>query len=239
MNDQFVNTRGQSIPVAKSFMTGVFGWMFIALAISAVTAWLVATTPSFLQLLYHTSAQGGGMTILGWIVMLAPLGFVFAISSGMKRFSASTMAILFVVFSVLMGASLSWVLLLYTSASIVKTFLITSGMFGVMAFVGYTTKTDLTKFGSIMFMGLIGIIIASLVNFFLHSSGLDYIISFLGVLIFTGLTAYDMQMLKRVGMQAVEGDETTRKMIIFGALSLYLDFINLFLLLLRFFGDRR
>lgn len=239
MNDQFINTREQSIPVVKSFLTGVFGWMFIALAISAVTSWLVATTPSFLQLLYHTSAQGGGMTILGWIVTLAPLGFVLAMGAGINRFSASTLAMLFVVFSILMGASLSWILLVYTSASIVTTFLITSGMFGFMAVVGYTTKTDLTKFGSIMFMGLIGIIIASVVNFFLHSSGMDYIISFLGVLIFTGLTAYDMQKLKRIGMQAVEGAESTRKMIIFGALSLYLDFINLFLFLLRFFGDRR
>ncbi|MBN2615996.1 MAG: Bax inhibitor-1/YccA family protein [Bacteroidales bacterium] len=236
MNDQFVNTRGQSITIAKSFMTGIFGWMFIALAISAVTAWLFATTPSLFSLLYSPK---GGMNILGFIVMLAPLGFVLAISAGMRRFSASTLALLFVVFSVLMGASLSWVLLYYTSASIVKTFFISAGMFGFMAVVGYTTKTDLTKFGSIMIMGVVGLIIASLVNVFMHSSGLDYIISFLGVLIFTGLTAYDMQMLKRVGMQAVEGDETTRKMIIFGALSLYLDFINLFLFLLRFFGDRR
>ena len=236
MNDQFVNTRGQSIPIARSFMTGIFGWMFIALAISAVTAWLFATTPSLYSLLY--SAQGG-MNVMGFIVMLAPLGFVLAISAGMRRFSASTLALLFVVFSVLMGASLSWVLLYYTSASIVKTFFISAGMFGFMAVVGYTTKTDLTKFGSLMIMGVVGLIIASLVNVFMHSSGLDYIISFLGVLIFTGLTAYDMQKLKRVGMQAVEGDETTRKMIIFGALSLYLDFINLFLFLLRFFGDRR
>lgn len=236
MNDQFVNTKSQSIPVAKSFMTGIFGWMFIALAISAVTAWLFATTPSLHSLLY--SAQGG-MNILGFIVMLAPLGFVLAISAGMRRFSASTLALLFVVFSVLMGASLSWVLLFYTSASIVKTFFISSAMFGFMAVVGYTTKTDLTRFGNIMLMGVFGLIIASLVNVFMRSAGFDYLISFLGVLIFTGLTAYDMQRLKRIGMQVVEGEETTRKMMIFGALSLYLDFINLFLFLLRFFGNRR
>jgi FtsH-binding integral membrane protein len=148
------------------------------------------------------------------------------------------MVMIFVLFSVLLGASLSSIFLIYTSASIMKTFLITSAMFGTMAVVGYTTKTDLTKFGSIMFMGLIGIIIASVVNMFMRSGTMDYIISFIGVLIFTGLTAYDVQKLKRIGSKIGLEDEGARKITIMGALTLYLDFINLFLFLLRFFGNR-
>ena len=153
--------------------------------------------------------------------------------------SASTMALLYVVFSILMGMSLSFVFLAYTSASIATTFLVTAGMFGFMAILGYTTKTDLTKFGSIMIMGVVGLFIAMLVNMFMHSNGMNYIISFIGVLIFTGLTAYDVQKLKRIGAGMVEGAEGTRKMTIMGALTLYLDFINLFLFLLRFFGNRQ
>jgi hypothetical protein len=156
-----------------------------------------------------------------------------------NRMASTTMALLFVLFSVLMGMSLSFVLLAYTGASIAKTFVIAAGMFGFMAVMGYTTKTDLTRFGNIMIMGVVGLFIAMIVNMFMHSSGMDYIISFLGVLIFTGLTAYDVQKLKRIGAGMVEGVEDTRKMTIMGALSLYLDFINLFLFLLRFFGDRR
>jgi len=173
--------------------------------------------------------------------MFAPLILVLVMSGGANRMSASSLLLIFILFSVLMGASLSFILLAYTGASIAKTFVITSGMFGVMAVVGYTTKTDLTKFGSIMFMGLIGIIIASLVNMFMHSGTMDYIISFLGVLIFTGLTAYDVQKIKRIGAQ-VDGystNDNVRKLMLFGALSLYLDFINLFLFLLRFFGNRK
>ncbi|UBM62537.1 Bax inhibitor-1/YccA family protein [Candidatus Sulfidibacterium hydrothermale] len=225
-----------AVPVAKTYLSGVFGWMFLAMSITAVTSWWFASTPQLLRLLYNPQA---GMTILGWIVLLSPIGFVLWMSAGFRRMSAPTLAILFVVYSVLMGMSLSFILLAYTGASIATTFMITAGMFGVMAITGYTTKTDLTKFGSIMFMGLIGIIIAMLVNMFMHSSGLDYIISFLGVLIFTGLTAYDVQKLKRIGAGMVEGAENTRKMTIMGALTLYLDFINLFLFLLRFFGNRR
>lgn len=239
-NNQYgnVSQRTETLPVARTFVAGVFTWMFVALGITALTAWWFASTPALLQLLINPE---GGMTITGWVVMLAPLILVFVMSGGANRMSAATMLLLFVLFSVLMGASLSFILLVFTGASIAKTFIITSGMFGVMAIVGYTTKTDLTKFGSIMFMGLIGIIIASLVNMFMHSGSLDYIISFLGVLIFTGLTAYDVQKIKRIGAQ-VDGyssDDNVRKMTLFGALSLYLDFINLFLFLLRFFGNRK
>ncbi|RLD40538.1 MAG: BAX inhibitor (BI)-1/YccA family protein [Bacteroidetes bacterium] len=237
INKQFDSTvSSQTIPMAKTYLSGVFMWMFLALGITAATAWLFATTPSLMGMLI---TETGSMSITGWIVMLAPLGLVLWLSAGINRMAASTMVLVFIAFSVLMGASLSFIFLAYTGASIAKTFVITSGMFGTMAVVGYTTKTDLTKFGSLMMMGLVGIIIASVVNMFMQSSTMDYIISFIGVLVFTGLTAYDVQKLKRIGSQVTEGSESARKMTIMGALTLYLDFINLFLFLLRIFGNRK
>ncbi|RLD69973.1 MAG: BAX inhibitor (BI)-1/YccA family protein [Bacteroidetes bacterium] len=233
----YVEEGKETYPLATTFMSGVFLWMFLALAMSAATAWLFASNTELMSMLYNM--ETGGMSLFGWIVMLAPLGLVIWMSAGFRRMSASTMVLVFILFAVLLGASLSSIFLLYTSASIAKTFLITAGMFGTMAVVGYTTKTDLTKFGSLMFMGLIGIIIASVVNMFLRSGTMDYIISFIGVLVFTGLTAYDVQKLKRIGSQVTAGSEAARKVTIMGALTLYLDFINLFLFLLRFFGNRK
>lgn len=217
----------------RTFIAGVFTWMFLALALTALTAWGFVESGMVKSLFSE-----GKLNILGWIVMLSPLGFVIALSAGFQRFSASTMALLFVLYSVIMGVSLSFILLAYTGSSIALTFVSTSVMFGVMAVAGYTTKTDLTKIGSILVMGLVGIIIASIVNIFLGSSQLDFIISILGVIIFTGLTAWDVQKIKRIGEQAFEG-EMTKKLTIMGALTLYLDFINLFLFLLRFMGDRK
>jgi uncharacterized protein len=233
----YVEEQQQTIPLAKTFLSGVFMWMFLAMGITAATAYLFASTESLVSLMYNS--ETGGMSIMGWVIMLAPLGLVIWMSAGFQRMSASTMVLVFVLYSLLMGASLSFIFLAFTGASIAKTFVITAGMFGVMAVVGYTTKTDLSKFGSIMFMGLIGIIIASVVNMFMRSPMMDYIISFIGVLVFTGLTAYDVQKLKRIGAGVAEGSESARKMTIMGALTLYLDFINLFLFLLRFFGNRR
>jgi len=237
LGNNIAGNKTTEVPVvAKTYLAGVFGWMFLALGITATTSWLFASSPQLLSLLYDPK---GGMNLLGWIILLAPIGFVILISARFNKMSASTMALLYVVFSILMGMSLSFVFLAYTSASIATTFLVTAGMFGFMAILGYTTKTDLTKFGSIMIMGVVGLFIAMLVNVFMKSNGLDYIISFIGVLIFTGLTAYDVQKLKRIGAGMVEGAEGTRKMTIMGALSLYLDFINLFLFLLRFLGNRQ
>lgn len=228
----------QDITVAKSFMTQVFGWMALAMVITAVTAFMFAGSESLMRSLINV--ETGGMTGLGWVVTLAPIGFVLLMSFGFQRLSPATLTLLFVAFSVLMGMSLSFILLIYTAASVYKTFAVAAGMFGLMAVMGYTTKTDLTKFGSIMMMGLFGILIAMLINFFLQSPMMDYIISLLGVLIFTGLTAYDVQRLKRIGAGSGEyGSENTRKLSILGALTLYLDFINLFLFLLRFLGDRK
>lgn len=228
----------QALPLARSFMSGVFVWMTLAMVVTAITAYVFASSESLIGSLVNM--QTGGLSMLGWIVTLAPLGFVLLMSLGFQRLSAPVMALLFITFSVLMGMSLSFILLIYTAASVYKTFAVAAGMFGIMAVMGYTTKTDLTRFGSIMIMGLVGIMIAMVVNFFLKSAAMDYVISVLGVLIFTGLTAYDVQKLKRIGMGiGVEGDAVVRKVSILGALTLYLDFINLFLFLLRFLGDRR
>lgn len=224
-----------SLTLSKTFLTNVFGWMFLGLLATAGTAWIFADNDALMALLVTET----GMTTLGWIIMFAPFGFVLLMSFGYQKLSSSAMVILFVVYSTLMGMSLSFIFLVYELGSIALTFLITAGMFGAMALLGYTTKTDLTKFGSIMLMGLIGIIIASVVNMFLGSSTLDYVISFLGVLIFTGLTAYDVQKLKRIGSSVEGASEAGRKLTIMGALTLYLDFINLFLFLLRFLGNRR
>jgi len=223
--------------MVKNFMSNVFSWMGIAMAITALTAYFFANDASMMQLLVNY--ETGSMTIMGWIVMLAPLGLVIWISRGFQRMSYGTLVIVFGVFSILMGMSLSFILLNYTGASVAQTFFTTMLMFGVMAVVGYTTKTDLTKFGAILFMALIGIIIASLINMFMHSGTMDYIISFIGVLIFTGLIAYDVQKLKRIGSGIMYQNQDANKLAIMGALSVYLDFINLFLFLLRFMGDRR
>ena len=238
-NRNYAHTRpeAQEGSLAKNFIANVFSWMFGALAITAVTAYLFASNLSLISALINP--ETGGMTTLGWVVMLAPLGFVLLMGFGYQRLSASTLTLLFIAYSILMGMSLSFILLIYTGASIATTFAVTAGMFGLMAITGYTTKLDLTRFGSIMFMGLIGIILASIVNIFMRSEAFDYIISFIGVLVFTGLTAYDVQKLKRIGSGVEMGTESAQKLTIMGALNLYLDFINLFLFLLRFLGDRR
>ncbi|RYE22301.1 MAG: Bax inhibitor-1/YccA family protein [Sphingobacteriales bacterium] len=227
-------------PVAKTFMANVFLWMFAALGISTFFAYLFASTPSLLQ--YLINATGTGLSIFGWVVMLSPLAFVLLLSRGIERFSFPVLISLYIVFASLMGMSLSFVLLVYTAGSVVGCFAAASVMFGIMAVMGYTTDKDLTGFGRIMTMGLIGIIVASLINFFMKSSQLEYIVSFVGVLVFTGLTAYDVQKLKRIG-EGMEYDgagmDSVRKRSILGAMSLYLDFINLFLMLLRLFGGRR
>lgn len=225
----------QAADTTRTFLSGVFTWMFLALTVTAITAWVFATNESLLSLLINSN----GFTILGYIILFAPLGFVLIMGLGFQRLSVTAVTLLFTIYSVLMGMSLSFIFLIYSLGSIATTFAIAAGMFGIMAIAGYTTKTDLTKFGSIMFMGLIGIIIASIVNFFLKSSQFDYIISFIGVLVFTGLTAWDVQKLKRIGEGTIYGHENTKKLMIMGALTLYLDFINLFLFLLRFLGNKK
>ena len=224
----------------KNFMANVFAYMFMALGISALFAYLFSTNLYLLAYLMNPAQTG--LNALGYVVMLAPIGFVLLMSFGYSRLSATALIILFVIYSAITGISFSFILLNFTSGTVLACFLSASAMFGIMAFMGYTTKQDLTRFGRIMIMGLIGIIVASLINFFMRSPTMDYLISFIGVMIFTGLTAYDVQKLKNIGagMQYADVPATdVKKASILGALNLYLDFINLFLFLLRLFGGRR
>jgi FtsH-binding integral membrane protein len=225
---------------SKTFIASVFLWMFAALALSAFFAYLFAANESLL--VYLISETGKGLSILGWVVMLAPLGFVMLMSFGFHKLSSSVMISLLLIYSAINGISFSFILLAYTASSVIGCFLSAAAMFGIMAFMGYTTDKDLTGFGRLMTMGLIGMLVTMLINFFLRSSGLDYIISIIGVMIFTGLTAFHVQKLKRIG-EGTEyegvGADNTRKMAVLGALTLYLDFINIFLFLLRLFGGRR
>jgi len=232
--------------VAKKFFANVFLWMFIALGLSTLSAYFMANTPGYMEYLVRFDETGArvGTTTLGYVVMFAPLGLVMLMSAGLSRLSYTTLLGVFVLYSILTGVSLSFILLVYTSASIVSCFAAAAGIFGIMAFLGYTTNTDLTKFGSILMVGVIGLVIASVVNMFLQSSQFDYVLSFFGVAIFTALTAYDVQKLKLIGQGIEEnGDQVAatdaKKLAIMGALSLYLDFLNIFLYLLRIFGNRR
>jgi len=222
---------------SRKFLANVFLWMFVALGISALCAYIFANTPSFLQLLVDANTRQ--LTGFAYIVMFAPLAFVLLISFGLNRISYPVLSLLFIAYAAVTGISFSFILMAFTAASILSVFLTTSIVFGIMAIAGYTTKQDLTKFGSILMMFLVGIIVASLVNMFLHSSGLDMLISYIGVAVFVGLTAYDVQKLKNIGAGLTYGDAAASKMALMGGLTLYLDFINLFLMLLRIFGRRK
>lgn len=226
--------------ISKSFMANVFMWMFGALLITSAVSYFFYANPHLLTFMFTQTPEGGlNMAPLGWLVMFAPLGFVLLMSFGYARLSAPMLSLLFILYAAINGLSFSFIFLAYTASSIFTCFLSASAMFGVMAVMGYTTKQDLTKFGSILTMALIGLVIAFLINMFLRSSQFDYFLSFVGVLVFTGLTAYDVQKLKNIGAGINVDDATVQKVAIMGALNLYLDFINLFLMLLRLFGRRR
>lgn len=215
-----------------ALMRKVFVWMTLALAITGLTAYGVATSPTILSLIFSSK-----VTFFGLII--AEFALVFAISGAINRLSLSTATLLFILYSVINGATLSTIFFAFSVATIGKVFFITAGTFGAMALVGYTTKTDLTSMGKLLFMALLGIIIASVVNMFVGSSGLDLILSYVGVLVFVGLTAYDTQKIKQMCQAAPDAGESTQKLALIGALSLYLDFINLFLYLLRIFSNNR
>jgi len=213
----------------RRYMLSIYNYMASGVLLSGVVALLFARSGMAAQML--------GSPLL-WLVMLAPLGIVFAMSFGAARMQTSTLQALFWGFCVLMGLSMSTIFLVYTGASIATTFFATAGAFAGLSLVGYTTKRDLSAMGSFMAMGLIGIIIAMVINMFLRSSGLQFAISILGVLIFAGLTAWDTQRLKQQYYQ-LAGTEFIGKAVVMGALSLYLDFINMFQFLLQFMGNRR
>ena len=229
-NDQTINVDSRA--VSRSFVANVFSYMTLALVITGVAAYWFAASGNMLALLQ-------GSQLLMWGVMLAPIGMVLIMSFAFNRLSFGALMGLFLAYSLVNGISLSVIFLVYSSAAISKVFFITAGLFATMAVVGYTTKTDLTKLGSILMMAVFGIVIASLVNYFLESAAFDYLISCVGVLVFTGLVAYDTQKVKRIGAGVEYGTATAGKLALMGALSLYLDFINLFLFLLRVFGGRR
>ena len=223
----------------RAYMIRVYNYMTAGVALTGLVAWFafnaaVTQTGAGLEL---TSFAIFGSPLM-WVLVLAPLGLVMLLSFGINRLSAGTALTLFFVYAGLLGLSLASIFLVYTGASITRVFFISAATFGAMSLYGYTTKRDLTGVGSFMFMGLIGIIIASLVNLFLQSSGLYWAISVIGVLIFVGLTAYDTQNIKEMYSPMDDGTVAGRKAVM-GALRLYLDFINLFLMLLRLFGDRR
>ncbi|HEX8517352.1 MAG TPA: Bax inhibitor-1/YccA family protein [Bacteroidia bacterium] len=236
-NLDYVQSTEQTGSMSRTFLASVFSWMAAALVITSVIAYYFSHNASLFQMLFDPIT--GRPTILSYVVMFAPLAFVLVISFGFNRLSYPVLLFIFLLYAAVMGMSLSFIFLVYTSASIYGTFAAAAGMFGLMAVVGYTTKTDLSNFGSIMMMALVGMIIAGIINWFIGSETLDYIISFVGVLVFTGLTAYDVQKLKRIGAGVEFGIESTSKLVIMGALNLYMDFINLFMFLLRLFGDRK
>ncbi len=212
------------------FLTGIISLLLFKLSVVMASDGSITGLTEIGNALYNSS--------LMWIVMLAPLGVVIYMSFGIRKMSVTKAQGTFWVFAALMGASLSSIFLVYTGASITRVFFITAGTFGAMSIYGYTTKRDLTKFGSFLMMGLIGIIIASIVNMFMKSTMMYYVISILGVLIFVGLTAYDTQKIKNMYLASDSGEIMGKKAVM-GALTLYLDFINLFIMLLRLFGQRR
>lgn len=214
----------------RAYMQKVFGLMGLGTAITGLVAYFTAHSPALLQMVYGTP--------LRYVVFFAPFAFILALSFGINRMRASTAQLVFWLFAGVMGLSLASVFLVYTGQSIVTTFFVSSATFLGMALYGYTTKRDLTGWGSFLFMGLIGLIVASLIGLFVSSSALQFAISVIGVLIFTGLTAYDAQKIKEM-YYAGDSSEIGGKKAVMGALTLYLDFINLFLYLLRFIGDRR
>jgi len=229
--------------VVNAFMRGVYGWMSAGLGLTAVVAFLTMTVPALQQLVFNIDPATGmvvGISSMVFMLMIAEIGLVFFLSMRISSLAPSTATGLFLAYSALNGITLTPILFAYTAASVASAFITTAGMFGVMSVYGLMTKKDLTSWGSLLMMGLIGIMIAMVVNMFIGSSAMSFAISVIGVILFLGLTAYDTQRLKTMGEMAPEGDAAAiRRGTIMGALTLYLDFINLFIMLLRLMGDRR
>jgi len=222
--------------VASNFIRSVYTYMFLALAISGVIAYGIGSNPDTFNRLFVTST--GEISIMFWVLIFLPLILTFVIQWGFQRLSQQVLLLLFVLYSAAMGCTLSSIFLVYEMGAIAFTFFVASGAFAGMAVLGYTTKTDLTKFGSLLYMVLIGMILAGILNMFLGSGMLDFVISVVGVFVFTGLIAYQMQQLKNVAQSPEFSEETRGKLALIGGLTLYILFINLFLTLLRLLGGR-
>lgn len=223
-------SRPRDAELLASFLRGVYGWMGGGLAITAATAWFVASSPAIALAILSNR-------ILFWGLALAQLGIVFTLSARVDRLASSTASALFVAYSALTGVTLSFVLLLYTGESVATTFVVAGGMFAALAVYGTVTRRNLSGFGQFLFMGVVGLVLASIVGMFWHNDGLQFMISLVGVAVFAGLTVYDTQRLKDLAYATTAGPTSASTIV--GALALYLDFINLFLFLLRFFGNRR
>lgn len=228
LNPIYIRPAEQVVVRQNTLIRQVYAWMGAGLTVTAIMALVTLSSPSIL-----TAIVGNRLLFFG--LMIGELALVFILSGAINRLSASTATLIFIAYSALNGVTLSVVALVYTANSIASTFVVTAGMFGAMSIYGYATRRDLTSWGSFLFMGLIGVVIASVVNIFVGSSAVSWFISAIGVIVFTGLTAYDTWKIKEMAAQGTEG----RKPAILGALTLYLDFINLFLMLLRFTGNRR
>lgn len=236
-NVDYAQSQEESASMSKTFIASVFSWMSAALVITAIVAYYFAYDTQLFSLLVDNVARK--ITPLGYVAIFAPVGLSFLMPAAFKRFTYPVLLLCYLLFAFLMGVSLSFIFYIYTTSSIYTVFLSCAGMFGLMAVVGYTTKTDLTKFGSIMLMGAMGIVISSIINFFIASDTFSYIIGCIGVLVFTGLTAYQVQELKQLGATSSITTDAGKKYVIQGALGLYITFINLFISLLRVFGDRK
>lgn len=231
--EQMTNAQADAAQIdvgLREYMLSVYNYMASGLALTGIVAYALTLSPAAMQMVFGTP--------LKWVVMLAPLGFVFYFSAKINSMKASTAQTLFWIFAALMGLSLASIFVIYTGTSIARVFFITAGTFAGMSLYGYSTKRDLSGMGSFLMMGLMGVIIASIVNIFLGSAGLQFVISVVGVLVFTGLTAYDTQKIKSIYSE-LDNSEVQGKKAIMGALNLYLDFINLFIMLMHLLGDRR
>ena len=215
-----------------------FSWMALAMLLTTITAYLFGFVPELSSYLIAETETGMRPTTLAYIVMFAPLLFVLGMNFGLNRLSYPALIGLFIAYALINGISFSFIFWVYSIGSIAKVFLSTTALFAIMAIAGYTTKTDLRKMGTILMIGLLGIVIASLINMFMRSPGMDYVISIIGVIIFTGLTAYDVQKIKNLG-ENIDDSTMASNLGVMGALTLYLDFINLFLFLLRLFGGKK
>jgi len=229
-SDVLTSASSRDEAVLADFLRGVYGWMGAGLVVTALTAWLVASSPAIAQAIFTNR-------LLFWAIVIAQFGIVITLSARVQTLAAGTASALFLLYSALTGVTLSFVLLLYTGESVASTFVITAGMFGALALYGTMTRRNLSGVGQFMFMGLIGLVLASLVGMFWQNDGLQFMISLVGVVVFAGLTVWDAQRLKALAFATNTGG--TSSVAIVGALALYLDFINLFLFLLRFLGGRR
>ena len=237
LREQGVRATGTAVPhetatTEHAFLASVYAWMAAGLALTAVVALFTVSTPALLQLVL-------GNRMVFFALMIGQLGLVIGVTSAINRLSPATATGLFLLYAGLNGVTLSVILLAYTGASVAGTFFVSAGMFGTMSLYGAVTKRDLAAWGSFLFMGLIGVVIASLVNLFLRNDGLSWVMAMVGVVVFTGLAAYDTNKLRALARQGFADESTERKGAIIGALALYLDFINLFLMMLRLFGRRR